>query len=293
MRILGSVILSLQSCLFACADQPTPASPGGGAAEPFEFMWQIELPGSKRQALLFYSRHDGGIYIAQAGADQVAPKSALWRGWWPLHLYAPRWLDESNLAFRGTFITGAGPTGNRAFDATLRFSYDGNHWQTLEPELSEPPFEKPIRLHCGSMEGVEIRNETALDMLPSYPADVSVDYQTQRLVLLHDPAINRLEPHVMASDSGYHLTWIGEAPLRTAAIARQGTIWVVLPADGRPLHIASAANMEDCANCRAGVSLQPLSRWIFTPMNRAQEPASRLNPAVQAPCQPVGPTGSA
>jgi len=289
MRILSPLLLLLLPCLSACADQP---QPGSEETDPFEVMWQISLPGSDHQALLFYHRSDGGIYIRRAGEDAADSKATLWRGWWPLHLYVPRWLDESNLAIHGTFITGVGPAGNRPFDATLRFFYDGSRWQALEPELSEPPFEKPIQLHCGAMEGVEIRNELSLDMLPLYPADVRVDYATQRLILLHDPAIPALEPQIMTSDSGYHLVWVGEAPLRASAYARQGTIWIVLPADGKPLSIVAGADMEDCADCRIGVAVQPLLRWMFTPANFEQKPAATETPPHQQPCRPVGPPGA-
>jgi hypothetical protein len=293
MRVLTCLILSLLACLYVSEDQSALASPGSREAEPFELMWQLELPGSDHLALLFYHRRDGGIYIRQQGEDQAALKTALWRGWWPLHFYAPVWLDESNLAFRGTFITGVGPAGNRPFDATLRFSYDGNRWQRLEPELSEPPFEKPIQLDCGSMEGIKIRNERALDMLQLYPADVSVDYAKQRLILLHDPAVSVLEPQIMTSESGYHLVWVGEGPLRASAYARPGTIWIVLPDDGKSLYVVAGADMERCIDCRTGVAMQPLLRWIFTPANPEQKPAANETPLRQQPCRPVGPSGAA
>ncbi len=283
MRVLGSLMLSMLYGLSACADDlPVPAA-------PLAFMWQIELPDGDRQALLFYHHRDGGIYTGETATGGTA----LWRGWWPLHFYAPGWLDDSNLAIRGTFITGVGPDGNRPFDATLRFSYDDGRWQALEPELSEPPFEKPVQLHCGAMEGVEIRNPRALDLLPRYPNDLAVDYTTHRLILLHDPAVSALEPQVMSSGAGYHLVWTGEAPMRASAYARQGTLWIVLPADGKPISMAPGEAMETCDDCRAGVSGQPLLRWIFTPVSRVPESSPEWVPTRRPICRPVGPSGSA
>ncbi len=285
MRILVSVLLLGLSGYGGCAVQPE-------SPESLEFMWQIELPQSEQQALLFYHRRDGGIHVRSAGENQAATEAILWRGWWPLHLYAPTWLDDSTLAIGGTFIAGVGPTGNRPFDATLHFSYDSGGWQALEPVLAEPPFEKPIELHCGPLAGVEIRNAAALGMLPRHPDEIEVDYARDRLILLHDPAVSSLEPQVRTSESGYHLTWVGEVPLRTSAYARPGTLWIVLPADGRSLSTAAGADMADCQLCRAGVSLQPLQRWIFTPATSDRKSGTE-SASSPGPCRPVGHSGPA
>lgn len=253
------------------------------APAELKLLQRLTQTNDRPQVEIYTHRCNGGLYFKTS--DLAAPH-IVHEGWW-LHEYiASVWLDTQKLSIRARFYTGVGPDGTRPFDADIHLRHTAGGWSVDEPHLRTVQF---ARAKHAQLEGLH-RKAYFINNLEAWHntrlsrelSDLKVNFEDQRLILVPlmlSSGSKRVENvRILSGASRYAISWQINTPSIGTMDMNPTLIWVVLPNDGRPLHVTDRARGVSCAQCSAGVSHHT---YVYaTPSTASAAPIPKISKAI-------------